>query len=159
MLLYKQTKFELNVRDKMVYVKSIYVSTESVKKRNYLKIYRKTINDEKVLKVYYKMSDGTTEEKTFTDPKQISLPYSFWFERRDRAFLNNFIFQMASKIKITAFNNETYEWMVHTVHKRSYNKELMSLIELQVRDNMSISQLSGTISGSLCWFVESNWAF
>ena len=86
MLLYKQTKFELNVRDKMVYVKSIYVSTESVKKRNYLKIYRKTINDEKVLKVYYKMSDGTTEEKTFTDPKQISLPYSFWIEFRDRAF-------------------------------------------------------------------------
>ena len=86
MLLYKQTKFELNVRDKMVYVKSIYVSIESVKKRNYLKIYRKTINDEKVLKVYYKMSDGTTEEKTFTDRKQISLPYSFWIEFHDRAF-------------------------------------------------------------------------
>ena len=61
----------------MVYVKTIYVSIESNKKRNYLKIYRKTINDEKVLKVYYKMSDGTTEEKTFTEPKHLTLPYSF----------------------------------------------------------------------------------
>lgn len=48
-----------------------------MKKRDYLKIYRKTINDEKVLKVYYKMSDGTTEEKTFTEPKHLTLPHGF----------------------------------------------------------------------------------
>ena len=56
----------------MCYVKRIIVSTE----KNYwmiYQIYRKIVDEQPMLRVFYKMSDGTTEEKYITDPKNLCL--------------------------------------------------------------------------------------
>ena len=60
----------------MAVVKKITVSKEKPI-IIYRKIYRKIVNQQPVLRVFYKMSDGRTEEKYFTDPKNLELP-KFW---------------------------------------------------------------------------------
>ena len=62
---------------------------------------------------------------------------------------------MASKIKITAFNAETYEWEVQTIHKKNYNKKFMSMADLQVSHNKSTSW---SFLGPLWISTESNWS-
>ena len=85
-------------------------------------IYRKIVDEQPVLRIFYKMSDGTTQEKYVTDPKNICLQPDAWKDQTEEKSLSfNNVQIMASKIQVTLPNVDG-QYTVQLFHENHSEK-------------------------------------